>query len=165
MLRVKLVRTGKKDYATWRVVVVEKTKTGRGRVAEYIGNYNPNLKPKEFNLNVERYEYWVGVGAQPTDMVLRLKGKFIDKNKDYQKVVPTKIYKKKVKKEEETTEGTKKTEDAEKKTTETTDKSEITEQKEEKSGAVEEEKTEDKKERSEERRVGKECRSRWSQYH
>ncbi len=102
MLRIKLVRTGKKDYATWRVVVVEKTKTGRGRVTEYIGNYNPNLNPKEFKLDTERYDYWVGVGAQPTDSIVRLKGKYIDKNKDYQKAVRTKIYKKKAKEEKET---------------------------------------------------------------
>ena len=101
MLRIKLVKIGKKDRPTWRVVVVEKTKTGRGRVTEYIGNYNPHLKPREFKIDQERYDHWVGVGAQPTDSVLRLKGKHIDKSKDYQKIVKTKVYKKKTKKGEE----------------------------------------------------------------
>jgi len=101
MLRIKLVRRGKKDRPTWRVVVVERKKTGKGKVAEYIGNYNPHIMPKEFKLNLERFEHWIKVGAQPTDAVLRLKGKYIDKNKEYQKLVKPKIYKKKVKKEEE----------------------------------------------------------------
>jgi len=77
----------------WRVIVVEKTRTGKGRVAEYIGNYNPHSKPKIFNLDLEKYEKWTKNGAQPTDAVLRLKGKLIDKNKDYQKIVKAKVYK------------------------------------------------------------------------
>ena len=95
MLRIKLTKTGKKDRPTWRVVVVERTKTGKGSVSDYIGNYNPHLKPKEFKLDLEKFEKWIKFGAQPTDAVLRLKGKFIDKTKDYQKEVKSKIYKKK----------------------------------------------------------------------
>uniref|UniRef100_A0A7C4M060 Small ribosomal subunit protein bS16 n=1 Tax=candidate division CPR3 bacterium TaxID=2268181 RepID=A0A7C4M060_UNCC3 len=95
MLRIKLTRYGKKDRPTWRVVVVEKTKTGKGRVSDYIGNYDPHQKSKVFNLDLEKYEKWVKNGAQPTDSILRLKGRFIDKNKDYQKIVATKIYKSK----------------------------------------------------------------------
>ena len=87
MLRIKLVKTGKKDLPTWRVVVVEKTKTGKGLVTDYIGNYNPHKKPKEFRLDIEKYTKWVKNGAQPTDTVKRLKGNFIDKNKDYHEEV------------------------------------------------------------------------------
>ncbi|HRY60095.1 MAG TPA: 30S ribosomal protein S16 [Patescibacteria group bacterium] len=95
MLRIKLVKTGKKDRPTWRVVVVEKTRTGKGAVTDYIGNYNPHLHPKEFKLDIEKYDKWVGSGAQPTDTVKRLKGKMIDKTKDYQKEVEIKVYKSK----------------------------------------------------------------------
>ncbi|MDD5731717.1 MAG: 30S ribosomal protein S16 [Patescibacteria group bacterium] len=95
MLRIKLVKTGKKNAPTWRVVVVEKTKTGKGDVSDYIGNYNPHTKPKQFKLDLEKYEKWVKSGAQPTDSVKRLKGNFIDKNKEYQKEVMAKVYKKK----------------------------------------------------------------------
>src|SRR3989339_1055038 len=100
MLRIKLVKTGKRNRPTWRVIVVEKTKTGKGRVTEYIGNYNPHLNPKEFKLDTERFSYWVKVGAQPTDAVLRLKGRFIDKDKKYKEIVKAKVYKKKSKGEE-----------------------------------------------------------------
>ena len=100
MLRIKLVKTGKRNRPTWRVIVVEKTKTGKGRVTEYIGNYNPHLNAKEFKLDTERFSYWVKVGAQPTDAVLRLKGRFIDKDKKYKEIVKAKVYKKKSKGEE-----------------------------------------------------------------
>lgn len=95
MLRIKLVKTGKKKRPTWRIVVVEKTKTGKGRVSGYIGSYNPHLKPKGARLDSEAYANWVKNGAQPTDAVLRIKGKYIDDNKDYQKKVKPKVYKKK----------------------------------------------------------------------
>lgn len=106
MLRIKLVKTGKKNSPTWRVVVVEKTKTGKGRVSDYIGNYNPHTKPKRFLLDIEKYEKWIKNGAQPTDTIVRLKGNFLDKNKEYQKVVKAKVYKKK--KTEEVKKGVKK---------------------------------------------------------
>lgn len=102
MLRIKLVKIGKKDLPTWRVVVVEKTKTGKGVVTDYIGNYNPHKKPKEFRLDLEAYAKWVGNGAQPTDTVKRLKGNFIDKNKAYQEEVKAKVYKRKKPQEQET---------------------------------------------------------------
>ncbi|MFA7308716.1 MAG: 30S ribosomal protein S16 [Patescibacteria group bacterium] len=92
MLRIKLVRFGKKDQPTWRVVVVESARTGRGRVTDFIGNYNPMISRKEFNLDIDKYNDWIKKGAQPTDTVLRLKGRFVDKNKDYQKEVPLKVY-------------------------------------------------------------------------
>ena len=92
MLRIKLVRIGKKDRPTWRIVVVERTKTGKGAVSDYIGNYNPHVNPKQFNLDVEKFNDWVRKGAQATDTVKRLKGRFVDDNKDYQKEVKTKIY-------------------------------------------------------------------------
>lgn len=112
MLRIKLVKIGKKNRPTWKVVVVEKTKTGKGRVSDYIGSYNPHSKPKVFKLDVGKYDQWVKNGAQPTDTVRRLKGNFIDKNKEYQKEVRAKVYKKK-KLEEVKKEAPKKAEKAE----------------------------------------------------
>ncbi|MBI2448491.1 30S ribosomal protein S16 [Candidatus Microgenomates bacterium] len=101
MLRIKLVRYGKKNAPAWRIVVVEKTKTGKGNVADYIGHYNPLSSPKLMVLDAEKYEKWIKFGAQPTDSVLRLKGKLVDKTKDYQKKVKTKVYKSKKEKIDE----------------------------------------------------------------
>lgn len=120
MLRIKLVRQGKKDRPTWRVIVVEKTKTGKGNFTDAIGNYNPFGGQKSFVLDVEKFEKYVKDGAQPTDAVLRLKGRFIDKNKDYQKLVKAKVYKKK--KKGEGTEGQKNEGTKEQKSGETKEK-------------------------------------------
>lgn len=95
MLRIKLVKTGKTNRPMWRFVVVEKSKTGKGLVTDFIGNYNPHNKPKVCNIDMEKYAKWIASGAQPTDTVLRLKGKFVDKNKEYQKEVKPKVYKSK----------------------------------------------------------------------
>jgi len=107
MLRIKLVRAGKKDHPTWRVVVVEKTRTGKGAATDYIGSYNPNVKPKAFKLDIEKYADWLKKGAQPTDSIKRLKGRYIDKSKDYQKEVGTKLYKSKKPEEEKKAEAPK----------------------------------------------------------
>ena len=100
MLRIKLVKAGKKDRPTWKVIVVEKSKTGKGFANDYIGSYNPHANPKDFKLDIEKYDKWVKNGAQPTDSVKRLKGRFIDKTKDYQEEVGTKVYKSKKPEEE-----------------------------------------------------------------
>lgn len=92
MLRIRLSRYGKKDRPTWRVVVVESTRTGKGRVADYIGSYNPMVTPKQFQLDGAKYDQWVKNGAQPTDAVVRLKGRMIDKSPEYKTAVKTKIY-------------------------------------------------------------------------
>lgn len=142
MLRIKLVRKGKKDRPTWRVVVVEKTKTGRGSVSDYIGSYDPNVKPKNFVLDIERYDHWVKCGAQPTDSILRLKGTFIDKTKEYQKVTGVKVYKSKKAEEEKPAAAPV----AEKKTEEATETPEVVEEKVEEEKPVEEAKPEEKSE-------------------
>ena len=42
------------------------------RAIEEIGTYNPNTQPSTININSERAQYWLGVGAQPTEQVLNL---------------------------------------------------------------------------------------------
>ena len=110
MQRIKLVKTGKKNTPTWRIVVVEKTRTGKGSVSDYIGHYHPHLKPKSFVIDMEKFKFWKEKGAQPTETVTRLIGRFIEKNKDYQKIVKTKIYKSKKPEDPSSHEATKGTE-------------------------------------------------------
>jgi len=147
MLRIKLVKIGKKNTPTWKVVVVEKTRTGKGRVSDYIGSYNPHTKPKQFKLDIEKYDQWVKNGAQPTDSVIRLKGNFIDKTKEYQKEVRAKVYKKKkpeeVKKEVKKEIGEEKVETVETSAEEVKEAPEASEVQKEETEAVIEEKIEE----------------------
>lgn len=72
MLAIKLMRTGAKKRPSYRVVVKEKQSKRDGAYLENLGTYNPTREPAEINLKVDRVQYWIGKGAQPTDTVARL---------------------------------------------------------------------------------------------
>jgi len=72
LLAIKLMRTGAKKRPSYRVVVKEKQSKRDGAYLENLGTYNPTREPAEVNLKVDRVQYWIGKGAQPTDTVARL---------------------------------------------------------------------------------------------
>lgn len=72
MLAIKLMRTGAKKSPSYRVVVKEKQSKRDGAYLENLGTYNPTRDPAEIKLNLERVNYWLEKGAQPTDTVNRL---------------------------------------------------------------------------------------------
>lgn len=73
-LKIRLARGGSKKRPYYRIVVAEATAPRDGKFIERLGNWNPIL-PKDHAervvLNEERIKYWLSVGAQPTDRVLR----------------------------------------------------------------------------------------------
>ena len=69
MLRIRLFRTGTKNKARYRIVVIDREKRRDGRFVEILGHYNPCRNPAEIVLNRERAEYWIKSGAQPSDTV------------------------------------------------------------------------------------------------
>lgn len=72
MLRIRLSRTGKKRYATYRIVVAEIESPRDGRYVEQIGHYTPMTDPVTFQIDEARALHWLSVGAQPSDAVRRL---------------------------------------------------------------------------------------------
>lgn len=72
LLAIRLTRKGSKKKPFYRVVVVEKSAPRDGRSLEVLGYYNPIPEPTEFQLNLERVQYWMSKGAQPSDTVRRL---------------------------------------------------------------------------------------------
>ena len=70
--KIRLKRMGKKFYAVYRVVVMDSRTKRDGRAIEEIGLYNPNTQPSTIEIKGDRAQYWLGVGAQPTDQVLNL---------------------------------------------------------------------------------------------
>lgn len=72
MLAIQLMRTGAKKRPSYRVVVKEKKSKRDGAYLENLGTYNPTRDPAEINLNMERVNYWIKNGAQPTETVSRL---------------------------------------------------------------------------------------------
>lgn len=70
-VRIRLKRIGKIHHPIYRVVVVDSRKKRDGRVIEEVGKYDPNQQPSLIELNSERIQYWLSVGAQPSDPVHR----------------------------------------------------------------------------------------------
>ena len=66
MLVIRLFRTGKKNQPSYKIVVTDKRNAvSKGRFVEEVGFYNPLTKEKK--LNAERIQYWISVGAQPSE--------------------------------------------------------------------------------------------------
>jgi small subunit ribosomal protein S16 len=68
-VKIRLKRMGKIRQPYFRVVVVDSRKKRDGRVIEEIGKYHPKQEPSFIEVTSERAQYWLGVGAQPTEAV------------------------------------------------------------------------------------------------
>ena len=67
--KIRLKRFGKIRQPYYRVVVADSRKKRDGRVIEEIGKYHPTEEPSLIEIDGERAQYWLGVGAQPTEQV------------------------------------------------------------------------------------------------
>ncbi len=66
------MRMGAKKKPFYRIVVKEKRSKRDGKYLENVGTYNPMVNPAEVDLKHERIQYWISVGAQPTETVASL---------------------------------------------------------------------------------------------
>lgn len=71
-VKIKLKRLGKIREPYYRIVVADSRTKRDGRAIEEIGKYHPKLEPSLIQVNSERAQYWLSVGAQPTESVQRL---------------------------------------------------------------------------------------------
>ena len=71
-VHIRLSRAGTKKRPFYRLVVTDQRSPRGGRFLENIGTYDPSKDPGAFNYNAERFQYWTGVGAQPSHTVDRL---------------------------------------------------------------------------------------------
>ncbi|MCX5046188.1 30S ribosomal protein S16 [Aldersonia sp. NBC_00410] len=71
-VKIKLTRLGKIRNPQYRVVVADSRTRRDGRSIETIGKYHPKEDPSLIEIDSERAQYWLGVGAQPTEPVQRL---------------------------------------------------------------------------------------------
>ena len=68
-VKIRLLRMGKIRNPQYRIVVADSRTKRDGRVIEEIGKYHPTEEPSLIEINSERAQYWLGVGAQPTEQV------------------------------------------------------------------------------------------------
>lgn len=74
-MKIRLARGGSKKRPFYSIVAADSRMPRDGRFIEKLGTYNP-LLPKDseerVKMNMERVEYWLGQGAQPTDRIARM---------------------------------------------------------------------------------------------
>ena len=72
MVKIRLMRVGKRKQPSYRVVVADSRSPRDGRIIEAIGHYHPRQEPSEISVNGERAVYWLKQGAQPSGAVRKL---------------------------------------------------------------------------------------------
>lgn len=68
-VKIRLKRVGTKNTPAYRIVVADGRSPRDGKFIEEIGTYIPTLKANKVKINLERANYWVSVGAQPSETV------------------------------------------------------------------------------------------------
>ncbi|MCM0619653.1 30S ribosomal protein S16 [Nocardioides bruguierae] len=68
-VKIRLKRLGKIRVPQYRIVIVDSRKKRDGKVIEEIGKYHPKEDPSYIDVVSDRAQYWLGVGAQPTEAV------------------------------------------------------------------------------------------------
>jgi small subunit ribosomal protein S16 len=68
-VKIKLKRIGKTRNPQYRIVIADARTARSGRAIEEIGIYQPRQQPSVIRVDSERAQYWLGVGAQPTEAV------------------------------------------------------------------------------------------------
>jgi small subunit ribosomal protein S16 len=71
-VKIRLKRMGKVRAPHYRIVVVDSRKKRDGKVIEEIGLYHPKEDPSYINVVSDRAQYWLGVGAQPSEAVAQI---------------------------------------------------------------------------------------------
>jgi small subunit ribosomal protein S16 len=104
VLRLRLQRFGRTHSPFYRMVAAHDKAPRDGRFLEVLGTYNPIVNrdgAKEIRLKTDRIKYWISVGAQPSDRVAWVLGKFGILPPPPRKYNPTRMIPRKERKEEE----------------------------------------------------------------
>ncbi|MBX3272854.1 MAG: 30S ribosomal protein S16 [Sandaracinaceae bacterium] len=67
MVKIRLARHGAKKRPYYHVVVSNSESPRDGKFLEHVGTYDPSRPDEEITLALDRVDYWVSVGAKPTD--------------------------------------------------------------------------------------------------
>ena len=72
MVKIRLARLGAHKRPFYRVVVADSAARRNGPFIEILGTYNPLKNPADIKLDLEKANFWLRRGAQPTDIVKKL---------------------------------------------------------------------------------------------
>jgi len=79
-VKIRLLRMGKIRNPQYRIVIADSRTKRDGRAIEYVGIYQPKENPSLIQVKSERVQYWLSVGAQPSEAVQRI----LEKTGDWQ---------------------------------------------------------------------------------
>lgn len=71
-VKIRLARFGKTNQPLYRVVAIDEHKQRNGRAIETLGTYDPHKTSLKLEIKKDRVDYWLSVGAQPTNTVKNL---------------------------------------------------------------------------------------------
>lgn len=71
-VRIRLARHGRKKRPFYRIVAADGRAPRDGRYIERLGHFDPMAEPNELVVNLERVDYWIGVGASPSETAAKL---------------------------------------------------------------------------------------------
>jgi len=71
-VRIRLARHGRKKAPFYRIVAADGRMPRDGRYIERLGHFDPMADPQQLVLDLERVDYWIGVGASPSDRAASL---------------------------------------------------------------------------------------------
>lgn len=71
-VKIRLRRMGSRNAAFYRVIVQDSRRATTGRFIETLGWYDPKQDGTNFSLNLDRADYWLGNGAQPSETAASL---------------------------------------------------------------------------------------------
>ena len=72
MVTIRLARHGAKKRPYYHVVVTDSESARDGRFLERVGSYDPSRPEEDIKIDLGRVDYWMGVGAKPTDRVRKI---------------------------------------------------------------------------------------------
>jgi len=72
LLRIRLSRTGRENFPSYRIVVAEHTSAVKKKPIDVVGNYIPTRNPKVLKFDEKKIREWISKGAKPTDTVAAL---------------------------------------------------------------------------------------------
>lgn len=80
-VKIRLLRMGKIRHPQYRIVVADARTKRDGRAIEFVGLYHPKEEPSRIEVKSDRVQYWLSVGAQPSEPVKAI----LSKTGDWQK--------------------------------------------------------------------------------
>ena len=84
MIKLRLIRFGARKKPSYRIVAIDSRRARQSRTLDTLGYYNPRTEPLEFKIDLDKVDYWLKKGAQPSETVNSLINRAVKGSKSTQ---------------------------------------------------------------------------------